>query len=207
MAARPPSQTVDAAIVAPPPAATESRDAVPAAPRLRPQKTVISKVPVDAAAKTSAPRMALPKSAPVERVNVAAVKPPVTKPAVEPATSKPVVAAMATRPVVEPAPTARAAESPARADVEDSTSVTITGCLELDNGTFVLKNTSGAEAPKSRSWKSGFLRKRSATIDLVDPGDGLRLTRHVGQRVAATGTLTGREMRARALRRVAGSCN
>src|SRR5438552_2533587 len=33
---------------------------------------------------------------------------------------------------------------------------TITGCLEKHGDGFQLKDTSGADAPKARSWKSGF---------------------------------------------------
>jgi hypothetical protein len=82
----------------------------------------------------------------------------------------------------------------------------ISGCLERDDDTFVLKNTSGAEAPKSRSWKTGFLKKHSVAIELLDASGGLKLQRYVGQRVTATGTLTNREMRPRSVKPASGSC-
>jgi hypothetical protein len=85
--------------------------------------------------------------------------------------------------------------------------VTITGCLQRDDDMFMLKNASGAAAPKSRSWKSGFLRKGSASVALVDPPKKLRLPDHVGERVSLTGVLIDREMQVRALHRVEGSCN
>jgi len=85
--------------------------------------------------------------------------------------------------------------------------VTITGCLERDDDTFRLTNTSGAGAPKSRSWKSGFLKKGSASVDVLDPPKKLRLTEHVGERVSLTGVLVDREMQARTLHRLAASCN
>lgn len=92
-------------------------------------------------------------------------------------------------------------------DVEISSSlVTISGCLESDADAFRLKDTSGAEAPKSRSWKSGFLKKHSASVDVIDPGHNLNLAGHVGQRVSATGTLNNREMRAQSLQSVSPSC-
>lgn len=96
--------------------------------------------------------------------------------------------------------TTRSAEPTTKSDVGTPPPVTITGCLEAEEGTFWLKNTSGADAPKSRSWKSAFLRKRSSPIELVDAPNAPRLTRYVGQRVAATGVLTNREMRASSLR-------
>jgi hypothetical protein len=85
--------------------------------------------------------------------------------------------------------------------------VTITGCVQRDGKTFWLQDTSGADAPQSRSWKSGFLKKRPSRIELVDAANTLRLSSHVGQRVAATGVLANRELRARSLRSAAGSCN
>jgi hypothetical protein len=84
--------------------------------------------------------------------------------------------------------------------------VTITGCLERDEETFQLKDTAGAAAPKSRSWKTGFLKKRPASIEVVDATKRLKLTNYVGQRVRVTGVLVKREMQGRSLQRVAGSC-
>ena len=85
--------------------------------------------------------------------------------------------------------------------------VTIAGCLERDDKAFRLKNTTGAEAPKARSWKSGFLKKASASIAVVDSGRALPLGDHVGRRVSVTGTLAGREMNARSVRRLSSSCS
>jgi hypothetical protein len=60
--------------------------------------------------------------------------------------------------------------------------------------------------PRSRSWKSGFLTKRSASVELVDSANTLKLSNYVGQRVAATGMLANREMQMLSLRRLAASC-
>jgi hypothetical protein len=86
-------------------------------------------------------------------------------------------------------------------------SVTVTGCLERDDKTFRLKDTSGEAAPKSRSWKSGFLKKSSASLEVIDSSHTLKLPSHVGQRVSVTGVVADREMRVRSLQRVAASCN
>jgi len=120
----------------------------------------------------------------------------------------------ATTPAAKPSLVILAAKAPAAAveapadvvaqDVEPF--VTLTGCLQHDDGTFRLKDTNGAEAPKSRSWKSGFLKKRAATVDVVDSANRLRLPSHVGQRVTVTGVLLDREMRARAVQRL-GICS
>jgi hypothetical protein len=85
--------------------------------------------------------------------------------------------------------------------------VTITGCLEAEQYAFVLKNTAGEDAPKARSWKSGFLKKGAAPIEVVDPSQKLKLATHAGKRVSVTGVLVGREMQVRSLHRVAPSCN
>jgi hypothetical protein len=87
-----------------------------------------------------------------------------------------------------------------------SAGVTITGCLERTDETFRLKDTTGAGAPKARSWKSGFLKKGSASIDVVDASKRLNLRNHVGQRVSLTGTLVDREMHVRSVQRVSASC-
>lgn len=85
--------------------------------------------------------------------------------------------------------------------------VTITGCLERDADSFRLRNATGASAPKARSWKSGFLKKGSASVDVVDPPKKLRLADHVGERVSMTGVLVDRDMQVRSIQRVAPSCN
>jgi hypothetical protein len=84
--------------------------------------------------------------------------------------------------------------------------VTISGCLEQADETFRLKDTAGADAPKSRSWKSGFLKKGPASIALVDAPKKLKLPDHVGQRVSVTGMLVDHEMQVRSLQRVRTSC-
>ena len=87
--------------------------------------------------------------------------------------------------------------------------VTITGCLEIsvDQDEFRLTETEGVDAPRSRSWRTGFLKKRSAPVALVEPPDRLALQTHVGRRVAATGLLTSHDLRVSALRVVGPTCN
>ena len=96
--------------------------------------------------------------------------------------------------------------APMTPSVTAAVPVTLAGCLERDDDTFRLKDTLGADAPKSRSWKSGFLKKGSASIDVVDAAHQLKLPDHVGQKVTVTGTLVDREMQVRSLQRVATSC-
>jgi hypothetical protein len=88
----------------------------------------------------------------------------------------------------------------------DTGVVSITGCLERDDDTFRLKDTEGASAPKKRSWKSGFLKKGAANVEVIDASNRLRLQNHVGKRVRVTGQLHEREMLASSVRRVSASC-
>jgi hypothetical protein len=103
---------------------------------------------------------------------------------------------------------AEASTAPAATETTETTiPVTITGCLERDQESFRLKDTSGADAPKARSWKSGFLRKSAAPIHVIDASNAVRLPNHVGQRVVVRGTLVDREMHVRSLQRVGDSCS
>jgi hypothetical protein len=83
---------------------------------------------------------------------------------------------------------------------------TVSGCLDDDDKAFRLKDVTGADAPKTRSWKSGFFRKKAASIAVVDPAGRLGLASHVGQRVALTGRLEDREMQVRSIERLASAC-
>jgi hypothetical protein len=110
-----------------------------------------------------------------------------------------------TEPVLpEPIPAA-----PSSASAANLSPTTITGCLEIstDGNEFRLADTEGADAPKSRNWRTGFLRKRTAPIALVGVTDPLALKKSVGKRVAATGLLTSRELQVSSLRSVGSSCN
>lgn len=112
----------------------------------------------------------------------------------------------ANAPDVDSRASVAAATPTSTSGVSPSVPVTITGCLAFDRQAFWLKDTSGADAPKTRSWKTGFLKKRSPSIELVDAGRNLKLPSQVGRRVAATGVLTNGEMRVRSVQRVAASC-
>jgi hypothetical protein len=85
--------------------------------------------------------------------------------------------------------------------------VTITGCLERSEDGFRLTDTDGSDAPKARSWKSGFLKKGSASVEVVDAGNRAKLPSHIGRRVSVTGLLEDRELQVRSLRRIAPACD
>ena len=84
--------------------------------------------------------------------------------------------------------------------------VTFTGCLERDDDEFRLKDATGENVPKARSWRSGFVKKNTATIDLVDTNT-LRLVNNSGHRVSVSGMLKEREMQVRSIQRLPGECN
>jgi hypothetical protein len=176
---------------APPVAATSSTASAstePAAPpaRLETKKSIPPKPATAAVVRADA---SVEKATSAESAKVAAAE-PVSSATKTDATAK-----------------AAAMESTSNAASQTATSVTITGCVANDEETFWLKDTSGADAPKSRNWKSGFLKKRPAPIELLDATHALRLPNYVGQRVVATGTLVNREMRAHSLQRVGSSCS
>lgn len=100
--------------------------------------------------------------------------------------------------------TARASEASAQS--VDTGIVSLSGCLEQDDDVFRLKDTEGSNAPKARSWKSGFLKKGSAKVEIVDVSNRLRLKSHVGKRVTVTGQLHEKELLANSVRRLAATC-
>ena len=87
--------------------------------------------------------------------------------------------------------------------------VTITGCLEASGSKdrFRLTDTEGATAPKSRSWRTGFLKKRTASVDLVGARDVAAMQKQVGHRVAVSGVQTDRELTVASIHVVYSSCN
>lgn len=135
-----------------------------------------------------------------------APKKAVAKPAAKsPAVSKAVAskdAVPASTPVMESRAVAASQQD------EESIATTITGCLVMrDDGMFQLKDTDGEHAPKSRSWKSGFIKKGSASIDVFDAGNRLTLASHLNYRVSVSGTLTDRQLRARSMRATSEQCD
>jgi len=117
----------------------------------------------------------------------------------------------AAKPKPAPAPVTPVEETDLAADGVTTgpmpTVVTLTGCLARSDKEFRLNDTTGLNVPKSRSWKSGFLAKRSASLSIVPASGDLPLSRHVGHRVTVSGTLIDREMRVRTLRRVSSTCD
>jgi hypothetical protein len=120
-------------------------------------------------------------------------------------------AAPASQPAPEVVKAAKADKPAAKPQSGDAASAptpaSIEGCLVQEDEAFQLKNTAGEDAPKGRSWKSGFLHKGSKPVEIVDARHRLNLARHVGERVSVSGMLEDREMRASSVKRLAESCN
>ncbi len=166
------------------------------------------------AALTSAPTA---PAVPLASETLAVTKTPVVQTTSKPAAAAVVMPATTARiappaaTVVEPMPglekpQMRTADSAAaRQHVEQAPLVTITGCLESDDDKFKLTDTNGTSAPKSRSWKTGFLAKRPAAVAVVD-ASGVGLPAHAGERVSLTGTLVERDIHVHSLKRLGGSC-
>ena len=104
-------------------------------------------------------------------------------------------------------PTTKPETEASKTNAANSAPVTIFGCLEQSNDTYRLTDTDGVDAPKSRSWKTGFLKKGAATLEVVDPGHRVRLSSHVGHRVGVTGTLNAKQLQARSIRKISSSCS
>ena len=134
----------------------------------------------------------------------AAVKKAVAKPA---AKSPAISNAVASKDAVPASASVMESRVAAKQQEVESISVTITGCLVLrDDGMFQLKDNDGEHAPKARSWKSGFIKKGSATIDVLDAGNRLKLGMHVNYRISVSGTLADRQLRARSLHVTSQQC-
>lgn len=186
----------------------EPRDSIREAATESPNTTIAPPEP-DVAARPGTrarARTEPPKKAPVTRVTDRTVEP--AKPA-SPGPVRTNSTAITTRSTMTAAAgeaLPAAGQSPATASVP---AVTITGCLEIstDGTEFRLADTEGRDAPKSRSWRTGFLRKRTAPVALIGAAEPLELKKNVGTRVAATGLLTDRALQVTSLRVVGSSCN
>jgi hypothetical protein len=216
IAARQPSRGTDLPLViapAPPETAAESNTVRSSSAPLPSSASVPSSAPAVSAAprETQAPTA----TPPGDTAKRNALKDPAKKPAdaqvIRLAANKTSggepTRAVAPTPATDSHPGTVPAERAPAAAVESAASITLTGCLEGDAESFWLKDTSGTGAPTARSWKSGFLKKRTARVELVDSTRAFPMRAYIGQRVAATGVLMNREMQMRSLYRVAESCN
>ncbi len=105
------------------------------------------------------------------------------------------------------APSKTIDETASRSGSTWPTPLTITGCLDRDGDAYRLTDAVGIGLPKSRSWKSAFLKKNASSITVVDADRRARLQDHLGQRVTVTGTMVNREMQIGSMRLLSESCS
>jgi len=130
--------------------------------------------------------------------------------AMAPASPQPTVAAALEAHPMPPAAKVPAATSDTATEPASNVwpaPLTITGCLERNADTYRLTDAAGTGVERSRSWKSGFLKKSTASVVVIDADHGARLQDHLGQRVSVTGTLVNREMQIGSLRLLSESCS
>lgn len=122
-----------------------------------------------------------------------------------PAKAAPAKAAPAKATLAKPTPT-KAPTAQEQADARNS--ITLTGCLEADGRKFVLTDLEGKQAPKGRSWKTGFITKRTKAVEVVGNSSSVKLGDHLGHRVSVVGVKDGdTHVRARSIKQLATSCS
>ena len=87
---------------------------------------------------------------------------------------------------------------------------TLTGCLQTDGARYVLTDLTDRPAPKTRTWKTAFITKRSkrVEIEIVGASASVKLKDQVGHKVAIVGTEDGEAhmMTARSIKLVSRTC-
>jgi hypothetical protein len=136
---------------------------------------LLATVQIDTSAQSKTPTKAPATAAPVTPA----------KPA--PAKAAPAKAAPAKAVAAKPAPAKVAAAPVAVVPVVDPNTVTMIGCLESDGSNYRLADVQGNQAPKGRSWKTGFITKKTKNIDLVGAPASLKLQDHIGRKVSVSG--------------------
>jgi hypothetical protein len=97
-----------------------------------------------------------------------------------------------------------------KAKADKVKTVTLTGCVRNggERNSFMLTKVEGADAPRARGWKTGYLLKRPSNVGVVAAASSIRLKDHVGRRVTVTGTVDQKDrtqIKARSIR-VLSSC-
>ena len=104
------------------------------------------------------------------------------------------------------APAKAAAAKVVVAPVQSSNSVTLTGCLEADGRKYMLTDLEGTQAPKGRSWKTGFVTKKSKDMEVVATS-GVKLGDHIGHKVSVVGVQNATHLQARSIKQLAAFCS
>jgi len=117
--------------------------------------------------------------------------------------------ALAIAPLGAQAPKAKTAASPTKAAAKApaAPAATMTGCLQADGGKFRLTKLEGANAPKSRSWKTGYVKKTTKDVEVVGSSSSLKLKDQVGRKVTVSGSRDGDTFKAQSIKQIAKSCS
>ena len=85
---------------------------------------------------------------------------------------------------------------------------TLTGCLQVHGGKYMLTDLQGYVGPPSRSWRTGFVKKSSKNVEVVSESSTLKLKDHVGHQIAVTGVQDHPvRIKARSIKQLAPSCS
>jgi hypothetical protein len=108
----------------------------------------------------------------------------------------------------EPLAVAVASKKPSSTDAKPAADSTYVGCLrsEGDGQKLVLTEVGGKDVPQSRNWKTMFVTKKSAKLE-VRPAGTLALRQHVGQTVQVRGSRVDGRIAARSVKVVGTTCS
>jgi hypothetical protein len=95
-----------------------------------------------------------------------------------------------------------------RTDAKPVAESTYVGCLrsEEDGRKLVLTEVGGRDVPQSRNWKTMFVTKKAAKLE-VRPAGTLALRQHVGQTVQVSGRRVDDRLAARSVKVVGTTCS
>jgi hypothetical protein len=113
-------------------------------------------------------------------------------------------------PAKAPAKASSAKPIPAKATVVpvEAGSITLTGCLHADGAKYMLTDPEGPKAEKGRSWKTGFITKKSKDVEVVAASTSMKLRDFRGHKVSVVGVKDGEaHLKARTIKQLAGFCS
>ena len=120
------------------------------------------------------------------------------------------MSAQSKTPAKAPAKGAPAKALPAKATVVpvEAGSITLTGCLQADGRKYMLTDPEGPKAEKGRSWKTGFITKKSKDVEVVAASTSMKLGDFRGHKVSVVGVKDGQaHLKARTIKQLTGSCS
>jgi len=78
----------------------------------------------------------------------------------------------------------------------------------MDGYHYEMTDLRGAQAPKARSWKTGFITKTTKTVEVVGASTTVRLNDHVGRQVTVVGMKDDdTHVKVSSIKRLSASCS